>query len=53
MGQKKNGCGLLIGNPEENRPLGRLKLTWEHNMELDLKQNERLWSGIICPNRIT
>ena len=52
-GTEKNGYGILIGYPEENRPLERSKLTWEHNIKLDLKENERLWSGFICPNRIT
>ena len=52
-GRKENGYWLLIGKPEENRPLGRPKLRWKHIIKLDLKENERLWSGFSCPNRIT
>jgi hypothetical protein len=28
MGEKINGCRLLVGKPEGNRPLGRSRHTW-------------------------
>jgi len=28
----------LVGNPEENRPLGRTRRRWEDNIKLDLQE---------------
>jgi hypothetical protein len=36
MGAKKNACRLLVGRPEENRPLGRPRHRWVHNINMDL-----------------
>jgi hypothetical protein len=27
-----------VGNPEGNRPLGRLRRSWEYNIKMDLKE---------------
>jgi hypothetical protein len=36
MGQKKNACMLLVGKPEEKRPLGRPRRWWVDNIRTDL-----------------
>jgi hypothetical protein len=40
MGETKGLYCILMGKPEENRPLGRPKLKWEYNIKLDLKERE-------------
>ena len=34
----RNAYIILVGKPEGNRPLGRPRLRWEDNIEMDLKQ---------------
>jgi hypothetical protein len=29
---------ILVGKPEEKRPLGRLRLRWEDNIKMDLQE---------------
>ena len=31
---------LLVGNPGGKRPLGRPRLRWEYNIEMDLQKGE-------------
>ena len=31
-------CRVLVGKPEGNRPLGRLRRRWEDNMKMDLQE---------------
>jgi hypothetical protein len=40
---------VLAGKPGRKRPLGRLKLTSEDNIKMDLNENgrEREWTGFI------
>jgi hypothetical protein len=33
MGEKRNACRILVGKPEEKRPLGRPRRRWEDNIE--------------------
>jgi hypothetical protein len=32
----RNGYEVLVGNPEEKRPLGRRRHGWEHNIRTDV-----------------
>jgi hypothetical protein len=36
MGEKTNAYRLLVGKPEERRPLGRPKRRWLDNIRMDL-----------------
>jgi hypothetical protein len=36
MGEKRNVYKLLVGKPEEKRPLGRPRLKWTDNIKMDL-----------------
>jgi hypothetical protein len=36
MGEKRNVYRLLVGKPEEKRPLGRLRRRWIDNIKMDL-----------------
>jgi len=37
MGESIGVNRLLVGKPEGNRPLGRLRRRWEDNIKIDLK----------------
>jgi hypothetical protein len=37
IGDKKNAFRILLGNPEEKRPLGRPRVRWD-NIKLDLQK---------------
>jgi hypothetical protein len=36
MGEKMNVYRLLVGKPEEKRPLGRPRRRWINNIKMDL-----------------
>jgi hypothetical protein len=38
IGAKRNVCRILVGNPEEKRPLGRPRLRWMNNIKMDLRE---------------
>jgi hypothetical protein len=38
-GEMGNAHNILVGKPEEKRPLGRLRLRWEDNIRMDLREN--------------
>jgi len=38
MGQKKGVYRVLVGKPEEKRPLGRPRRRWEDNIKMDLQE---------------
>jgi hypothetical protein len=45
MGEKRNAYSILVGKPEEKRPLGRPKRRWVYNIKMDL--GERIgWYGL-------
>jgi hypothetical protein len=44
VGVKKNACKILVGKPEEKRPLGRHRHRCEDNIKLDLR--EIGWGGM-------
>jgi hypothetical protein len=44
MGEKMNSYRLLVGKPEEKRPLGRPRRRWVDNIRMDL--GEVGWSNV-------
>jgi hypothetical protein len=36
MGEREDVYRVLVGKPEEKRPLGRPRRRWEDNIEMDL-----------------
>jgi hypothetical protein len=38
MGEKRGVYRILVGKPEEKRPLGRLRHRWEDNINIDLQE---------------
>jgi hypothetical protein len=38
MGEKRNVYRLLVGKPEEKRPLGRPRRRWIDNIKMDLPE---------------
>jgi hypothetical protein len=45
MGEKRNACRILVGNPEGKRPLGRPRRRWLENIKIDLR--EIRWDGMV------
>jgi hypothetical protein len=43
MGEKRNACRILVGNPEGMRSLGRPRRRWVDNIKMDLR--EIGWNG--------
>jgi hypothetical protein len=43
-GVKRNAYRILVGKPEEKRPLGRPRRRWEDNIRIDLR--EIGWGGM-------
>jgi hypothetical protein len=41
---KRNAYRLLVGKPEGERPLGRLRCNWVHNIKMD--PGEIGWGGV-------
>jgi hypothetical protein len=49
MGEKRNAYRLLVGKPEERRPLGRSRRRWLQNIRLDLVEGRWVdvdWIGL-------
>jgi hypothetical protein len=44
MGEKRNACRILVGEPEGKRPLGRPRRKWVDNIKIDLR--EIRWGGV-------
>jgi hypothetical protein len=44
MGGKRNAYRILVGKPEERRPLGRPRLRWVGNIKMDPR--EIGWGGV-------
>jgi transcription termination factor 2 len=44
MGDTRNAYRILVGKPEENRPLGRPRRRWVYNIKMDLR--EIGWDGM-------
>jgi hypothetical protein len=46
MGEKRNR--ILVGKPEEKRPLGRPKCWWVDNIVMDLGDKDGVvWTGLV------
>jgi hypothetical protein len=39
MGEKKKLYGVLVGNPEGKRPLGRQRRRWKYGISMDLRKS--------------
>jgi hypothetical protein len=46
MGEKRNACRKLEGNPEGKRPLGRRRRRWMDNIKIDLRERGWGWYGL-------
>jgi hypothetical protein len=44
MGETRNAYRILVGKPEQKRPLGRPRRRWVDNIEIDLR--EIGWDGV-------
>jgi hypothetical protein len=44
MGEKRNAYRILVGKPEEKRPLGGPRRRWEDNIKMDVR--EIGWGGM-------
>jgi hypothetical protein len=44
MGAKRNAYSILVGKPEEKRPLGRPRRRWVDNIKMNLR--EIRWDGM-------
>ena len=38
MGEERGACRVLVGKPEEKRPLGRPRRRWVDNIRMDLQE---------------
>ena len=38
MGEERGVCRVLVGKPEEKRPLARPRSRWEDNVKMDLQE---------------
>jgi hypothetical protein len=38
MGEKRNAYRILVGKPEQKRPLGRPRRRWEDNIKMNLRE---------------
>jgi hypothetical protein len=38
MGERRGAYMALVGKPEGRRPLGRLRLRWEDNIKINLRE---------------
>jgi hypothetical protein len=38
MGERRGVYRVLVGKPEEQRPLGRTRRRWENNIKMDLQE---------------
>jgi len=38
MGEKRNVCRVLVGKPEESRPIARPRSRWDDNIKMDLQE---------------
>ena len=41
MGERRGACRVLVGKPEGERPLGRLRHRLEDNIKMDLQEVRR------------
>jgi hypothetical protein len=46
MRERRGTYRVLVGKPEERRPLGRPRNRWEDNIKINLR--EMGWEGVAC-----
>jgi hypothetical protein len=47
-GEKRNAYRLLVGKPEERRPLGRPRRRWVDSIMMDLGEvGGMMWTGLV------
>jgi hypothetical protein len=49
MGEERGVHRVLVGKPEEKRPLGRLRRRWEDNIKMDVEEvggGRGDWNGV-------
>jgi hypothetical protein len=46
MKEKRNAYRILVGNPDEKRPLGRPRCRWGDNIKINLKRDRMEWYGV-------
>jgi hypothetical protein len=47
MRERRGVYRVLVGKPEEKRPLGRLRHRWEDNIKMDLQEvGCGVWTGL-------
>jgi hypothetical protein len=52
MGERRGVYRVLVGKPEEMRPLGRPRRRWEDNIKMDLQEvGCGVWTELICSDR--
>jgi hypothetical protein len=44
MGEERNAYRILVGKPEERRPLGRPRHRWVNSIKMDIREIE--WEGM-------
>jgi hypothetical protein len=47
MREKRNAQKILVGKLKRKRPLGIPRHRWKDNIEMDLKQDEVVWTGFV------
>jgi hypothetical protein len=50
MGEMRNAYNILVGKPEEKRPLERPRIMWEDNIKMGL--GEMVWLRIWTVGRL-
>jgi hypothetical protein len=43
--EKRNAYRIMVGKLEGENPLGRPRRRWVDNIEMDLRQDESVWTG--------
>jgi hypothetical protein len=47
MWEKRNAYRILVGKPEEKRPLRKPRRRWVDNSKIDLRYDGMIWTGSI------
>jgi hypothetical protein len=45
--EERNAYRKLVGKPKGKRSLRRIKRRWNDNIEIDIIQDEVVWTGVI------